>query len=108
MEYSSSADILAAASQFGDDLKTLADAEELPRDILLRYLRALQNSFASLQAQIASGLDMRDRLVARIDAASDEMNKMAVQVKAMGAELRALQARVEQREGPGDRYAGRH
>ncbi len=108
MEYSSSDEILAEASRFEEDLKNLVGSVDLPRDDLLRHLQALQTSFASLQSQIASGFEVRDRLVARIDAAADEVNRLAAQVKAMGGELRALQARVEQQEGLIDPYAGRH
>ena len=108
MQYSSSAELLAQASRFGEDLKNLAESVDLPRGDLLRLCLALQASFASLQSQVASGLEVRDRLVARIDAAADEVSRLAAQVKAMDGELRALQARVDKGEGPTDPYAGRH
>ena len=108
MEYSSTPELLVELNQFGDDLKTLAGAVDLPRGDVLRFLHALQNSFAALQSQIASGLEVRDRLLGRIDDAADEISRLAAQVKAMDGEIRALEARVDQHENSTDPYAGRH
>jgi len=108
MDFTSSADILAQASRFGEELKQLEGLLDGPRADLRRHIAALYDGFADLLVQVSTGLQTRDSLLARIDEASEEMRRLAAQVKVMDAEVRTLQARVEQRDGHADPFAGRH
>jgi len=108
MDFTATADLLAQASRFGDDLKQLEGLLHPPRADLAQHLATLQASFAALLTEIASELAARDDLLSRIDEAARDIRKLSQQVKAMDTEIRTLQARVEFRDGHADPFAGRH
>ncbi|HTW70160.1 MAG TPA: hypothetical protein VME47_09760, partial [Acetobacteraceae bacterium] len=83
MDFTSTADILAQASRFGDELKSLDGRLDLPRADLLRHVAALQSSFAALLSQVSAGLETRDTMLLQIESATEDLRKLSVQVKAM-------------------------
>jgi chromosome segregation ATPase len=108
MDFTSTADILAQAHRFGDELKLLDERLDIPRTDLLRHVAALQAGFAALLSQISAGLETRDTMLLRIEEAAEDLRKLSGQVKAMDAEIRALRARVDHEDGRADPFAGRH
>jgi hypothetical protein len=108
MDFTSTADILAQANRFSDELKLLDERLDLPRADLLRHVAALQASFAALLSQVSAGLETRDTMLLRIEEATEDLRKLSGQVRAMDVEIRALRARVDYADGRADPFAGRH
>lgn len=100
--------ILAAADRFGADLKAVRGLLDMPRDALLRHVSTLYRTYQSLREQVASGLEIRDRLLTETQDALGELRALVGRVIEMETELRDLRARVDEIERHGDRYAGRH
>ena len=108
MDFTSTADILAQASRFGDELKLLDGRLGLPRAELVRHVAVLQASFAALLSQVSAGLETRDTMLLQIEGATEDLRKLSGQVKAMDIEIRALRARLDHADGRTDPFAGRH
>jgi septal ring factor EnvC (AmiA/AmiB activator) len=108
MNYPSTGGILATAKLCGGDLNDLAGLLDTPRDALLQRLRMMQTRFATLESGIALGLEGRDHTIEQLEAAEQARERLEKQVRAMQAEILALQARIDRLDGGDDRSTALH